>query len=860
MEKTTNFHGRKWLFDAVQEWLCNSNSRVFLLKGSPGVGKSTFAASLAHQVRSIVIGFYMCDFNGRKDPEESARECICTIAFQIATRLPDYRLKLLYEKQLDKEKINKRTADELFEFLITEQLNRLNKIPESTTLCIVIDALDEAGRRGGGNALAELLVKHVGRLPEWLGVLITSRPEPYLEQMLETLPYISVDGQNKHNREDLSSWINQRLPSTLFGKDKQSVIEAILEKSGGTFLYLSLVDKDEKFNLADPISLPDKLDGFFKKTFDRYFPDIDEYSEKVEPFLRLMVAAPGQFPAEIGRQIIGWGQREITLNVIEPMGSLLQEKNGLLVFFHASLRDWLTEPQRSGVHVVSCDGAAELGIFLWEAFDEKIKKPIALDDVLEKQFESKVCFDLETYVESWLPPLAPYTPQWWSVNSLIDLAGWLEKKGRYLLARPLRYRIVEIFNLLPEKSFRLELAEAMEDLANNFMFSLVGSTGKHFFELAIDLQEKVYHIRTSVLGDNHELTLLTLSRVPYGEAGLYRKGIKTLDYIMDRFAFISEPFHCEIQAKYAYYLYELGDSQGAKEVYLDLLNNQNLTNYDKVIVESLLGFINYEIGEIFLSVDASWRALKKLKSIAWKALDAELKCNIEINLALALSQANLHKEAVSIIDGSIANLRLILGDSFDSYWTASRLVVQSIVHLSAGNEYNSRDIAYDSLKLVSLVDESVHYEASVPWMLMAWFDMIDGRISSCLQYLDESVKLRKQTLPDGHWRILLAEENLSFALRQSGDKVAADAIFLDWNLSEFELLSVNQLSEIHIRRILRIVSALIRVLRFKEAMIMIDKAVCFYDNNSCYYQDDEIRQTYHRLTRVRTTIQGLVDV
>jgi hypothetical protein len=76
---------------------------MFWLKGSPGVGKSAFAAMLAHQARSAVIGFFMCDFQGRKDPEESAREVICTLAFQISSRLPDYRLKLLYQMQLEKD-------------------------------------------------------------------------------------------------------------------------------------------------------------------------------------------------------------------------------------------------------------------------------------------------------------------------------------------------------------------------------------------------------------------------------------------------------------------------------------------------------------------------------------------------------------------------------------------------------------------------------------------------------------------------------------------------------------------------------------------------------------------------------------
>jgi len=430
VEKTSNFHGRKWLFDAAQEWLDNSTSRMFWLKGSPGVGKSAFAAKLAHQARSAVIGFFMCDFQGRKDPEESAREAICTLAFQIASRLPDYRLKLLHQQRVDTQKIESRTADELFEFLISEPLNRSGKIPEATRLCLVIDALDEAGRSGGGNALAELLAKHAEQLPEWLGVLVTSRPEPYLEQMLKTLSGTAVDGQSEQNRQDLAEWIGQRLPEELQGEDRQQVIDALIEKSGGTFLYLILVEKDKTLSLADPKSLPDKLDGFFKQTFNRYFPDIEQYGKKTEPFLRLMVAAPGPLPAEMGRQILGWSQRELTLNVIEPMGSLLQEQEGRLVFFHASLHDWLKDPRRSGPHCTNNDGAYALADFLWQD-RQRAAQGLALgeDGFTEKWVERSV----------WIKRLSRrgYSPRFWlnmahlSAKEVANATNQLEREVEY---------------------------------------------------------------------------------------------------------------------------------------------------------------------------------------------------------------------------------------------------------------------------------------------------------------------------------------------------------------------------------------------------------------------------------------------
>jgi tetratricopeptide (TPR) repeat protein len=374
----------------------------------------------------------MCDFQGRKDPEESAREAICTLAFQIASRLPDYRLKLLYQMQVDKDKINKRSADDLFEFLITEPLNRSGKIPESTRLCLVIDALDEAGRSDGSNALAELLAKHAERLPEWLGVLVTSRPEPYLGQMLKTLSGTAVDGQSAENRQDLADWIDQRLPKELRGEERRQVIEAVIEKSGGTFLYLSLIEADKTLSLADPKGLPDKLDGFFKQTFNRYFPNPEAYGKKTEPFLRLMVAAPGPLPAEMGRQILGWSQRELTLNVIEPMGSLLQERSDGLVFFHASLDDWLSDSRRSGAHRVEDSGAKELGEFVWSNLIKLFGvAPNVTNSIMLKDYAGVEVIEWMPQLVSWIAELTPHVSQWHSSVAISRLPRWLEFHGKY---------------------------------------------------------------------------------------------------------------------------------------------------------------------------------------------------------------------------------------------------------------------------------------------------------------------------------------------------------------------------------------------------------------------------------------------
>jgi hypothetical protein len=426
IEKIEGFFGRQWLFEATQDWLDNSTSRVFWLKASPGIGKSAFAAKLTHQARSAVIGFFMCDFQGMKNPEDSAREAICTLAFQMATRLPDYRAKLINQQQIDKEKIFKKSADDLFQYLITEPLNKSEKIPEATRLCLVIDGLDEAGTGNNSNALANLLVKHVNRLPNWLGVVITSRPEPYLEQILMPISGISVDGQTQQNQKDLVAWIDVKLPKNVQGEERQRVIDTVLDKSGGTFLYLRLLDEDNTLDISKPETLPNKLDGIFKQNFNRYFPDAKEYGDKIERFLRLLVVAPGPLPEQMGRQILDWSQRDLTINVIEPMGSLLQERDGGLIFFHASLSDWLKDPKRSGSHCVNETGSKELGNFVWSQFE----------DFDNSQFKPQVI--------QWIAVLMRHTHHWNDVKDLNRTAEFfIDRNYRNAVRIYLRLFIIE---------------------------------------------------------------------------------------------------------------------------------------------------------------------------------------------------------------------------------------------------------------------------------------------------------------------------------------------------------------------------------------------------------------------------------
>ena len=79
--------GRTWLFEAVEEWRNTADraSRLFWIMGAPGVGKSAFAAHLAHYGRDKVIAVQFCEYD--KPDHRKADRIVRTLAFQIATRL-----------------------------------------------------------------------------------------------------------------------------------------------------------------------------------------------------------------------------------------------------------------------------------------------------------------------------------------------------------------------------------------------------------------------------------------------------------------------------------------------------------------------------------------------------------------------------------------------------------------------------------------------------------------------------------------------------------------------------------------------------------------------------------------------------
>mgnify|MGYP006293644379 CR=1 FL=1 len=378
------FVGRKWLFDAVEQWRTNPDptSRLFWITGDPGVGKSAFAANLTHFGRDKVIAAQFVEWD-KPDHRDPAR-VIRSLAFQLATRLPDYRKLLLQQPEI--RELDRKTESELFDYLLANPLKSAITGGRDRYL-IVIDALDEAGE-AEANLLASMLAHHANRLPDWLGLVATSRPESAVKSPLQGLnPFVFGTG-TEANRADLRDYLHHHLARQLRDRpDSDRLVAQIVEKSEGIFLYVERFCADVQYgdlSLDHPDQFPRGLGAIFYRWFQRQFPDVEHFRNNIRPALRAILAAREPLPVEILKQLFDWQDEELR-DFIRTLGSLFTvtraANNEVIKPYHKSLADSLTTDMKAGVYFVSVDAGHELlAAELWRLYTESRSSLLELAD------------------------------------------------------------------------------------------------------------------------------------------------------------------------------------------------------------------------------------------------------------------------------------------------------------------------------------------------------------------------------------------------------------------------------------------------------------------------------------------------
>ena len=362
------FTGREWVMAEVEEWLASSR-RVLWIAGDVGVGKSALAAWLCDK-RPEIAAYHFCRFgnSGRVD----ARKALLSLAYQLSTQFPDYRDRL-NASPLDKIAIEP-NAPAVFERLFVEPLKDL--APARKPQVLLIDALDEASRNGK-NELAALVGGEFDRLPPWLRVIVTSRPhESEINFDLQALDPWMLDVGRPENLDDIRKYLGRELqPFTGNVLPPEQVLNTIVDKSEGLFLYVSWVRQElqeGRLLLQDVGKLPRGLGGVYKHFFERYFADLPRYESDCRPALEAICAAREPLERDDLVAMFGWSEYQMD-SLAGQLGSLFPVRDGRMRPFHQSVRDWLTDRQRSGPYRVDAHaGEQRLAGFGWWQYKQGV--------------------------------------------------------------------------------------------------------------------------------------------------------------------------------------------------------------------------------------------------------------------------------------------------------------------------------------------------------------------------------------------------------------------------------------------------------------------------------------------------------
>ncbi|MFW9872453.1 MAG: TIR domain-containing protein [Candidatus Thorarchaeota archaeon] len=363
-----NFYGREWIFDIVNEWF-KSDEKVFLLTGNPGVGKTAIAAMLCHKYSDCAV-YHLVKYNDAR--KSDACECILSLTFQLATRLPKYAEMLLHMNLEGKAKT--KAVNSLFDEFILQPLHKMEE--PSEPILIVIDALDEAS----SNDLVRLIADNFSETPSWLKLFITTRPVIKIINALSSYKPFHLKVEEKRNIQDVRGYLENELSKISPNFDLSEKIEIILNKSKGLFLYvrqlIEEIKKDPK-KLENLEQFPQGLYGIYQMFFERQFPNSEVYNEYQRPLFNLITAAYEPLDLGLVKSILGDNDlrfkrriesisafleieddsREINKRIrffdrydprnrnedFERYRSIVKEANKYIKPFHTSLIEWLTD-------------------------------------------------------------------------------------------------------------------------------------------------------------------------------------------------------------------------------------------------------------------------------------------------------------------------------------------------------------------------------------------------------------------------------------------------------------------------------------------------------------------------------------
>lgn len=346
---------RQWILADISSWqkrpLKNRNElNACLIIANPGMGKSVLAGKLCaiYKKDATLAGcFFFQHHLGRRS---NAKMLIQALCHQFQSTIAGYSAIIQDEAALiDPETL---TTFEIFSYLIIEPLACLPSPPQN--MAIVVDALDECDFDSRSDLL-KLLRSYFIKLPPWIQVILTTRPDKKILQFLKKIKTtVEIKPDDPRNLNDIQLFLNDFLREKMSNEEFDSGVALLIEKSEGMFLYfqyaIDTLEEKEYVSLEELKDLlPDGIDEYYEHNFSRLFDALGP--QKYQILLQGILIARSNLPQSLVAPMLGVTTDEAN-KIVSMVSTLLPIHNGLISIFHKSVRDWLLDKELAGKYVV----------------------------------------------------------------------------------------------------------------------------------------------------------------------------------------------------------------------------------------------------------------------------------------------------------------------------------------------------------------------------------------------------------------------------------------------------------------------------------------------------------------------------
>ena len=372
-ERVIQYHSGKYqegtrlhIFEKIKLWLDDrtSENRVMVISGDAGMGKSVISAVVCQRMQNAgrLSGSHFCQHN--KARHRNPKIMLQSLAYQLSELLPEYKRELV--KALSRnlgEDINNLEVGELFELLFEEPLIHVDDPGRS--LLMVIDGLDESEYKGR-NELLDVMANHFSTLPGWVRFCVTTRPEINIAHRLKKFNPVLLEQDDEENVQDIRLFLERQLCSVIQSGSEEVVIDALVRKAAGHFLYAYLMVDFIKENVSLLTlkelgrTLPSGISSVYHSYFERLEKELKISEDQFLTFLSALAAAREPLPLDfVSKMMLSdskspSGPRNVT-KAINSISTLLPVHDDCIVFFHKSVKDWLTDRTAYGRHNFSVD-------------------------------------------------------------------------------------------------------------------------------------------------------------------------------------------------------------------------------------------------------------------------------------------------------------------------------------------------------------------------------------------------------------------------------------------------------------------------------------------------------------------------